>query len=186
MKTIVHTTQAVYRQLVNVVSRPGHTEIITEEVKNYSDFSDAALLISMTLFDNEISFFSSDKTMQKELKVLTGGIPKQDYTTADFIVSKEADLKEEYFTEVMHGVLISPEKSATLIIEANSIGEGNDYCLSGPGIKSTTGVKLSLERRWIELRNDICKEFPLGIDLILTDKNNSVVMIPRTSKVEVL
>lgn len=186
MKTIVHTTQAVYRQLVNAVSRPGHTEIITEEVKNYSDFSDAALLISLTLFDNEISFFSSDKTMRKELKVLTGGIPKQDYTTADFIVSKEADLKEEYFTEVMQGVLISPEKSATLIIEADSIGEGNEYRLSGPGIKTATDVKLSLDRSWIELRNEVCKEFPLGIDLFMTDKNNNLVIIPRTSKVEVL
>lgn len=186
MKTIVHTTQAVYRQLINAMSRPGHTEVITEEVKNYSDFSDAALLISMTLFDNEISFFSRDKTMLKELKVLTGGIPNKDYTTADFIVLKEADLKEEYFTEVMQGVLISPEKSATLIIEADSIGEGNEYRLSGPGIKTATDVKLSLESRWIGLRNEVCKEFPLGIDLILTDKNNSVVMIPRTSKVEVL
>lgn len=186
MKTIVHTTQAVYRQLINAMSRPGHTEVITEEVKNYSDFSDAALLISMTLFDNEISFFSRDKTMLKELKVLTGGIPNKDYTTADFIVLKEADLKEEYFTEVMQGILISPEKSATLIIEANRIGEGSEYRLSGPGIKDTTDVKLSLESRWVELRNEICKEFPLGIDLILTDKNNNVVMIPRTSKVEVL
>ncbi|MGO1923707.1 MAG: phosphonate C-P lyase system protein PhnH [Jeotgalicoccus sp.] len=186
MKTIVHTTQAVYRQLVNAVSRPGHTEIITEEVKNYSDFSDAALLISMTLFDNEISFFSRDKTMRKELKVLTGGIPNKDYTTADFIISKESDLTEEYFTEVMHGILISPEKSATLIIEADSIGEGNEYSLSGPGIKNTADVKMSLDHRWIELRNDMCKEFPLGIELILTDKNNNVVIIPRTSKVEVL
>lgn len=185
MKTIVHTTQAVYRQLVNAVSRPGHTEIITEKVKNYSDFSDAALLISMTLFDNEISFFSRDKTLRKELKVLTGGIPNKDYTSADFIISKEADLKEEYFTEVMHGVLISPEKSATLIIEADSIGSGSEYRLSGPGIKETTDIKLSLDRRWIELRNEVCKEFPLGIDLILTDKNNNVVMIPRTTKVEV-
>lgn len=186
MKTIVHTTQAVYRQLVNAASRPGHIELITEEVKNYSDFSDAALLISMTLFDNEVSFFSRDKTMRKELKVLTGGIPNKDYTTADFIVSKEADLEREYFTEVMHGILISPEKSATLIIEADSIGEGNSYRLSGPGIKKTTDIRMSLDYSWIELRNEVCKEFPLGIDLFMTDKNNNLVIIPRTSKVEVL
>ena len=185
MKTIVHTTQQVYRQLVNASSRPGHTENITEEVKNYSDFSDAALLIAMTLFDNEISFYSQDKTMRKELKVLTGGIPNKDYTTADFIVSKEEDLKEAFFTEVMKGILISPERSTTLIIDMDSIGRGTEYNLKGPGIKEVRKIKLSLEKRWMELRNEICKEFPLGIDLILTDKENNLVIIPRTTKAEV-
>ena len=185
MKTIVHTTQQVYRRLVNASSRPGHPENIAEEVKNYSDFSDAALLTAMTLFDNEISFFSQDKTMRKELKVLTGGIPNKDYTTADFIVSKETDLKEAFFTEAMNGILISPEKSATLIIDIDSIGEGTEYRLRGPGIKEATNMKLSLGSRWMELRNEICKEFPLGIDLILTDKQNNLVIIPRTTKAEV-
>ena len=37
MNTIVHTTQQVYRQLVNATSRPGHVELITEEVKNYTE-----------------------------------------------------------------------------------------------------------------------------------------------------
>ena len=185
MKTIVHTTQQVYRRLVNASSRPGHTENIAEEVKNYSDFSEAALLTAMTLFDNEISFFSQDKTMRKELRVLTGGIPNKDYTTADFIVSKEADLKEVFFTEAMNGILISPEKSATLIIDIDSIGEGTEYRLRGPGIKEATNIKLSLGSRWMELRNEICKEFPLGIDLILTDKQNNLVIIPRTTKAEV-
>ncbi|CEA03538.1 Alpha-D-ribose 1-methylphosphonate 5-triphosphate synthase subunit PhnH [Jeotgalicoccus saudimassiliensis] len=185
MKTIVHTTQQVYRQLVNASSRPGHIENIAEDVKNYSDFSDAALLTAMTLFDNEISFFSKDKTMRKELKVLTGAIPNKDHTTADFIVTKEADLKDEYFTEVMKGILISPEKSATLIIDVETVGEGTLYSLRGPGIKTETKVSLSLDSHWIKLRNDICKEFPLGIDLILTDKHNNTVIIPRTTKVEV-
>lgn len=186
MNTIVHTTQQVYRQLVNVSSRPGHIEVINEEVKNYSTFSDAALLVSMTLFDNEITYFSDDKTMSKELKVLTGGVPNEDYTKVDFIVLKEADLQTAYFTDVKHGVLISPEKSATLLIEVDSIGEGNHYQLTGPGIKETTDLQLSLSNDWLTLRNDICKEFPIGIDLILTDQNNNVVMIPRTTKVEVL
>ncbi|CAD2081595.1 phosphonate C-P lyase system protein PhnH [Jeotgalicoccus coquinae] len=185
MKTIVHTTQQVYRQLINASSRPGHTENISEEVKNYSDFSDAALLAAMTLFDNEISFFSKDKTMRKELKVLTGGIPNKDHTTADFIISKAADLKKKYFREVMKGILISPEKSATLIIDLNSIGEGTEYSLTGPGIKDETNIKLSLDSSWMELRNEVCKEFPLGIDLVLTDKQNNLVIIPRTTKAEV-
>lgn len=186
MKTIVHTTQQIYRLLVDVASRPGHVKQADEAVKNYSTFSDAALLVGMTLFDNEITYFTNDKTMKNELKVLTGGVPSKDYRNTDFIVLKEADLKPAYFTDVLHGVLISPEKSTTLLIEADSIGEGNKYRLTGPGIKEATDLQLSLSNEWIELRNDVCKEFPLGIDLILTDQNNNVVMIPRTTKVEVL
>lgn len=186
MNTIVHTTQQVYRQLVNATSRPGHVEIISEEVKNYTDFSDAALLTAMTLFDNEISFYSTDKTMRKELKVLTGGLPNKDYSTADFLVTREADLKAEYFNDVMKGILISPEKSATLLIDTVHIDQGQFYRLSGPGIKESTELQLSLSKGWFELRNEVCKEFPLGIDLILTDKENNTVVIPRTTTVEVL
>lgn len=186
MTTIVHTTQQIYRQLINAASRPGHVEIITEDVKNYTGFSNAALLTAMTLFDNEISFYSADKTMRQELKVLTGGLPNKDYSSADFLVTKEADLKAEYFKEVMKGVLISPEKSATLLIDIESIGKGQAYRLSGPGIKESTDIQLSFPSSWFALRNEVCKEFPLGIDLILTDKENNTVVIPRTTKVEVL
>lgn len=186
MNTIVHTTQHVYRQLVNAASRPGHVETLTEDVKNYTNFSNAALLTALTLFDNEISFFTTNAAMEKEVRVLTGGVSNQNYQAADFIISKEADLKEEYFTDTLKGVLISPEKSVTLLIDVDSIGEGQTYRLSGPGIKETTDISLSLAKDWLALRNEACIEFPLGIDLLLTDKNNQAVFIPRTSKVEVL
>ena len=186
MNTIVHTTQQVYRQLVNATSRPGHVELITEEVKNYTDFSNAALLAAMTLFDNEVTFYTDDQTMKKELKVLTGGIADEDCSTSDFIVLKEENLKKEYFTDVLKGVLISPEKSAMLMIDIESIGQGQTYRLSGPGIKEATDIQLSLAKEWFDHRNEVCKEFPLGIDLMLTDKNNSLIVIPRTTKVEVL
>src|SRR5699024_11238195 len=67
-------------------------------------------------------------------------------------------------------VLISPEKSATLLIDIESIGKGEAYRLSGPGIKESTDIQLSFPSSWFALRNEVCKEFPLGIDLILTDK----------------
>ncbi|MCK1976186.1 phosphonate C-P lyase system protein PhnH [Jeotgalicoccus huakuii] len=185
MKTIVHTTQAVYRQLVNITSRPGHIELIEEEVKNYSDFSNATLLTTMTLFDNEISFITPDGGMDKEIKVLTGATSIDSLKETDFIVLKATDLKEEYFTETAHGVLISPEKSVTLIIEVDSVTSGQSYTFSGPGIKDETKVNITLEHEWISLRNEVCKEFPLGLDIILTDKENQAMMIPRTTKVEV-
>ncbi len=185
MKTIVHTTQAVYRQLVNITSRPGHIELIEEEVKNYSDFSNATLLTTMTLFDNEISFITPDEAMDKEIKVLTGAKSIDSLKEIDFIVLQAADLKEEYFTETAHGVLISPEKSVTLIIEVDSVTSGESYIFSGPGIKDETKVNIALEHEWISLRNEACKEFPLGLDIILTDKENRAMMIPRTTKVEV-
>lgn len=185
MKTIVHTTQSVYRQLVNITSRPGHIEHIEEEVKNYSDFSNATLLTAMTLFDNEISFMTPDERMDKELKVLTGAASIDDMSETDFIVVKGSDLKGEYFTETAHGVLISPEKSVTLIIEVDSLTSGESYTFTGPGIKDETKVKLALGHEWMALRNEACKEFPLGLDIILTDKENQAMMIPRTTKVEV-
>lgn len=185
LNTIVHKTQTVYRQLINVSSRPGHIETVEEELSNYTDFSKANLLTCVTLFDNEITYMTTNEVMEKEVKVLTGARKAHDLSTTDYIISKRSDLKEEFFTQTKHGVLASPEKSVTILIDLDSLNEGQTYQLTGPGIKDTQTINIDLDPSWIELRNQACQEFPLGLDLILTDKNNQLMMIPRTTKVEV-
>lgn len=186
MTTMVHNTQKHYRELVDLFSRPGEVRISTFDTPNFTNFSDAALATVLTLFDNEITFYTTDQKNSDEFQTLTGGECVPEISDADYIVIKAHELTEEILKTLKTGTLGSPEKSATLIVEVDSIGEGRKYALKGPGIKTVNEIEMTFEAKWMEIRTALCSEFPLGIDLVLIDGHNQLTVIPRTTKVEVL
>src|SRR5699024_10696846 len=175
LNTIVHKTQTVYRQLINVSSRPGHIETVEEELSNYTDFSKATLLTCVTLFDNEVTYISTSEVMEKEVKVLTDARKAEALSTTDYIISKRSDLKEEFFTQTKHGALAAPEKSVTRVIDLECLSEGQTYQLTGQGSKDTHTINIDLNPRWMELSTQACQELPRGLGLIFTDKNKQLM-----------
>lgn len=186
MNTQIHQTQKHYRTLVDIFSYPGKISATMESMDNYSTFGDGVLMTAVTLLDNEVTFHTTFKSDGQEISLLTGSEPVADIESSDYLIVKEKDLEAPIFEEAAAGTLASPEKSATLIIEADSLHEGSQYRLTGPGIKEETIISISLESRWIGLRNEKCKEYPLGVDMILTDSTNNMMAIPRTTKIEVI
>lgn len=185
MTTMVHNTQKHYRELVDLFSRPGEVRISTFDIPNFTNFSDAVLATVLTLFDNEITFYTQDQKDAGEFQTLTGGQCVTNPTDAGYIVVKAHALMEDLLKMLKVGTLGSPEKSATLIVEVDSIGEGQKFSLKGPGIKTVNEIEMTLDPKWMEMRTTLCSEFPLGIDLILIDRHNQLTVIPRTTKVEV-
>ncbi|MFC3419944.1 phosphonate C-P lyase system protein PhnH [Salinicoccus hispanicus] len=183
---MIHETQQHYRKLIDLFSRPGEVGAGRMEMPNFTRFSDAVLATVMTLLDNEICFATTAQGDREEFMTLTGAKCTEDYSVADFIVMKESDLTEEMMETIKAGTLASPEKSATLIIEVASIGSGYSYRLQGPGIKTVNEVAMSLDPKWMAIRDTRCIEFPIGIDLILIDRDNHMTVIPRTTSVEVV
>ncbi|WP_411844411.1 phosphonate C-P lyase system protein PhnH [Salinicoccus sp. HZC-1] len=183
---MVHNTQKHYRELVDLFSRPGEIRISTFDTPNFTGFSDAVLATVLTLFDNEIAFYANDKKDCDELQTLTGGQCHGDLAEIDYAVVKADELTEGLFENVKAGTLASPENSATLIIEVVSIGEGHRYALKGPGIKAENILEMTLDPKWMKMRTERCKEFPLGIDLILIDRHNQMTVTPRTILAEVM
>lgn len=186
MNTVIHQTQQHYRTLVDIFSYPGKIAETIESTNNYSTFGDGVLMTAMTLLDNEVTFHTTFKSDGQEISLLTGSEPGGEIRDCEYLILKEKDLEAYIFEEAKTGTLPSPEKSATLIIETESLHEGHAYRLTGPGIKDETLISISLEARWIDYRNEKCKEYPLGVDLILTDSENNMMAIPRTTKIEVL
>lgn len=82
------------------------------------------------------------------------------------------------------GTLSCPDHSATLIIQVARLGTGKTtLLLRGPGIEKTTNLLLEgLDLTWLEYRQELIS-FPLGIDMILVDREN-LAAIPRTSNVK--
>lgn len=185
MTIMVHDTQKHYRELVDLFSRPGEVRISTFDIPNFTNFPDAALATVLTLFDNEITFYTQDQTDSGEFQTLTGGQFSEELSEADYVVVKEHELTEDVMRSLKIGTLGSPEKSATLIIEVDSIGEGHKYSLRGPGIRTVNEIEMTFDPKWMIHRTELCSEFPLGIDMILIDRHNQLTVIPRTTITEV-
>lgn len=186
MNTPVHQTQQHYRTLIDIFSYPGKIGKSGEKPDNYSTFSDGVLMTVMTLFDNEVTCYTTLKSDGREFITMTGAQMVDDAGDADYLVIKEDNLEASIFEKALIGTLSSPEHSGCLIIEVDSFNEGNYYKMSGPGIKEDMVMQVSLEEKWINHRNEKCKEYPLGIDLILIDGRSNMMSIPRTTKIEVI
>lgn len=99
----------------------------------------------------------------------------------DFLI-RDNDLTKEDLLQVKVGSAEFPEKSCTIIVKDNALTRVK---ASGPGIKEEIETEICLSKTHIETRNEINKEFPLGIDFIVIS-NNSIISIPRSVKLEVL
>lgn len=186
MNSKIHQTQQHYRTLIDIFSYPGKIAKSAEKPNNYSTVSDGVLMTVMTLFDNEVTFHTTFKSDGQEFITLTGARMVEEAGDADYVVIKEKDLNSSIFEKASVGTLPSPEHSASLIIEVESFHQGNFYKMTGPGIKDEVIIQVSLDEKWIHHRNEKCKEYPLGIDLILIDDQNNMMSIPRTTKIEVI
>jgi alpha-D-ribose 1-methylphosphonate 5-triphosphate synthase subunit PhnH len=91
------------------------------------------------------------------------------------------------------GDLLYPEKNATIILAVNTISNDtiqNFDCqinLSGPGIQTTNHLFVKgLNLANLETIKSLNEEFPLGVDLILTDAFEKITVIPRSIQIEII
>lgn len=184
-----------YRSLVEANSFPGEIKRfdtnIDESFPATSMYSSTNILCLM-LLDTEVTYkivgendYEENKK-NKIIKELTYSV-EEDICNADYvIVSKEVDKYKilEIISELKKGTLVDPHTSATLIIEVSSLYEGDRFICSGPGIEKEKEILIKKGYGWYLERNNKNKEFPLGIDIILVDKDKNILAIPRTTNLE--
>ena len=95
----------------------------------------------------------------------------------------------EEFLHINHGSLEEPNKSATVfyLVEtlSNEVMEnGQSIILQGPGIKEEQLVFFdTIGHQEIEYWKESRKNYPLGVDIYLIDKNGLICGIPRSVKI---
>lgn len=188
---LVHDIQRAYRKVLDSMSRPGKIISIGDQADKISleaGCLPATLLLVLMLFDTEIKFnvCSPQKAeMAKLINQLTYAKASEE-NKADFILilnDAHKDEAERALKLANKGDLLNPHKSATVIVEAEAIGRGSIFTLTGPGIAKERQIKINTLENLFEIRNEKNAEYPLGIDLIMTDSENDVVSIPRTTQV---
>lgn len=187
----VFDAQLHFRMILDAMAKPGVIKIIDGiKINPPMGIHHSSILIGFALFNADASFCSlqlNQKEITDYLVLNTGGLSILK-NAADFIFINGLQ-SSELLSSIKIGTLEYPENGATVIIDVENISdcfrEGyKGLKLSGPGIADEHHVFVNgLNDTIISFRSEINSEYPLGVDLILTDEHHKMVCIPRTSKI---
>lgn len=138
------------------------------------------IAIGEALLDLETTFYTPDSTLGPRLSRTKARATAA--TVARYHFYGELDDKALMGIEMAPvGDMLYPDRGATLIIGCD-LENGEEFTLSGPGIKTTNTVRIGrLPDRFWEIR-EIRLNYPLGWDIFLVD-GAKIVGIPRTTVV---
>ena len=189
---LVHDIQAAYRKTLDSMSRPGLIRNFRKQADNLNmeiNCFDSTLVLVLMLFDTEVKFKVCSKReaeMAKLINQLTYA-KATEVGSADYILVLNDALPEDLEKALIMaypGDLLDPHKAATIIIEADTVSNERDLTLTGPGIEKQCYIDVQITGRWIELRAEKNAEYPLGIDLIFTDRVGNILCLPRTTQIK--
>lgn len=204
----VFDAQEHYRLLLDAMARPGKINILQRLLLSVPAasqtvaapvFTDAAALVGFALLNSDVSFYVDGPGADlatRYLIVNTSARPEA-LEEADFVFAS-GHVPSNTVDAMKKGSLPYPEEGATLVAsvgalatEPSGLGTQNGHpgsdlalTLQGPGIagKKTFFVR-GLNATLIEALQQSNTEFPLGVDLILTDGDGRVACIPRSSRI---
>lgn len=186
----VFDAQQQFRIILDGMSRPGKINRMPQmDIEPPLGINKASVLIGFALLNADVSFsVASDDgaAITPYIALNTTAQPKP-INEADFIFMDGLD-DDAIIADAKTGTLSYPEESATLIISIDEINEDAltgsvKLTLKGPGVETEKQVSLNgLNPEILTAIKEQNLEFPLGIDVILTDKNDRILCIPRSNR----
>ena len=186
----VFDAQKHYRILLDSMARPGKINLLSlPGLTPPAGMHGAGVLTGFALLNADVGFaaFGPERDSITDYLILnTSGRPVG-HALADFLfLPGEKEWSE--IKELKVGTLSYPEDSATLVIAVKEISplpiaEALSITLKGPGVEGEKKIYVrGLHHSIPETLQFLNLEFPLGLDAILTDEEDRIVCIPRTSK----
>ena len=186
----VFDAQENFRLLLDSMARPGKINVLPDmDILPPTGINKSSTLIALSLLNADASFISiatNSQEITNYLALNTGAIVAS-INTADYIFLN-GDQAPALIDSAKHGNLSYPEESSTLIIDVNKISispilNAVQLILKGPGIETETVVYIDgINPHLLQAIKELNLEFPLGIDLMLTDKQNNLICIPRSNR----
>ena len=186
----VFDAQQHFRLLLDSMARPGKinsfpaTDILPPE-----GLGQAAALTAFALLNPDVTYYiAADNRDDIAAYLLVNTASRQaDISVADYIFLQEGH-DALGLSEARIGTPIYPEDSATLIAGAILVSEQPHegslaITLKGPGVNGEAKVFVSgINAGLLDFVNEQNAEYPLGTDLIITDRHNNILCIPRSNK----
>jgi alpha-D-ribose 1-methylphosphonate 5-triphosphate synthase subunit PhnH len=183
----VFDAQEHYRLLLDSLSRPGKINTIPFlEIQQPAAINNAGALIAFSLLNTDATFHAIGETAVSDFIALHTSAKIAALQQADFIfIPGTQDVA--FIAELKTGTLSYPEDSATIVADVLEISDSPisgalKITLKGPGILGVNIVYVNgLNPAILDELKERNLEFPLGIDLFLTDRDNRVIGIPRSN-----
>jgi alpha-D-ribose 1-methylphosphonate 5-triphosphate synthase subunit PhnH len=182
----VFDSQAVFRLLMNGMSRPGTIQTVDIDVEQPQPVGRAAGAIALALCD-------ADTPVWLQSDMARSGAPQWISFQTGAPMASEKNEARFAFLQAPAGICSCdlfalgtqeyPDRSTTLVIEVASFTDGQPLTLTGPGIKDSVTVKVAgLPEVFLGIWNDNRALFPRGADVILT-AGDALLCLPRTTRI---
>ena len=182
----VLSAQSTFRSVMDAMARPGSIQRIQPAVGATDIMMRGTAALALTLFDHDTPTWldpvmSATPDVAKWLKFHTSAPVVAEPSIASFaLVGDPQNLPA--LDRFAFGSNEYPDRSTTLILQVESLGDGPVVELQGPGIDGTTALRASIQPRDLFERLTInAALFPRGIDVVLVH-GDSIVAIPRTTR----
>ena len=189
----VHDTQAVFRTLLDALSRPGTVGVVENVLpasqasgthRSRAELAALAALLTLCDYSTPVWLAQPDAALASVLRFHTGAPLVDDVHDAAFAYIHDAALLPE-LEHFSLGAAETPEQSVTLLIRVDALTGGPSVVLSGPGIERTATISpLGLPEHFWRERASLAPLFPCGIDCYLVC-GNTLIGLPRTTHAKV-
>ena len=179
-------TQQTFRVLLQALSHPGRVLTLPAGTP-----PESWRTVLPTLLDQEVSFAvlgPGAEVVAAELQDLTQA-PVSELAQADFLLIMGGGSQGRVL-EAKRGCLEYPDQGATLFYLVEEVREGGlqpaPVRLTGPGIPTARcPVVRGLDQAEWQYLTQINREFPLGVDCFFLDRQQQVMGLPRSTRVEI-
>jgi alpha-D-ribose 1-methylphosphonate 5-triphosphate synthase subunit PhnH len=182
----VLSAQSTFRSVMDAMARPGSVQRIVAAAGTPSGIMRGTAAIALTLFDHDTPVWldpliSETSNVTKWLKFHTGAPVVADSSICSFALIGDAAALPS-LDRFSFGTNEYPDRSTTLILQVESLTQGKNLELRGPGIDGTAVLQARVQPADLFERLAInATLFPRGIDVVLVH-DNSIVAIPRTTR----
>ena len=140
----VLASQAVFRTVMEAMARPGQIAEIGVAIAPPAPLGIAAAALALTLLDFETPVwldptFAAPPEIDGWLKFHTGAPRAADPARAAFAFIAEPAAMPPFDAFAL-GSVEYPDRSTTLVLEVETLTDGDAFHLSGPGIKGSRGL----------------------------------------------
>ena len=182
----VLSAQSTFRSVMDAMARPGSVQRIVAVTGAPAAMMHGTAAIALTLFDHDTPIWldplmSETSDMKKWLKFHTGAPVIEDSSICHFALIGDPGALSA-LDRFAFGSNEYPDRSTTLILQVESLAQGEKFELRGPGIDGTAVMQAAIQPTDLFERLEINQTlFPRGIDVVLV-AGDTVVAIPRTTR----
>jgi alpha-D-ribose 1-methylphosphonate 5-triphosphate synthase subunit PhnH len=183
----VLSSQSVFRSVMNALARPGSIQTISAVADVPSCLMPVTAAVALSLFDHDTpvwidDHFNADPAVAAWLRFQSDAPLVVDGSRASFALIHSGSALPDFETFAA-GTPEYPDRSTTLVVQVDTLIEGPELILRGPGIKGTVSLRAGgLPSDFVGRMQANRALFPRGVDLLLTC-GAELVALPRSTHV---